>query len=70
MERYRIVKDIAVYYITFTVVEWLPVFIDETACRIVTDSYQMLDGNAMSSRRRPAVGRLGGVRDPRRAGYL
>ncbi len=38
MERYRIVKDVALYYITFTVVEWLPVFIDETACRIVTDS--------------------------------
>jgi REP element-mobilizing transposase RayT len=38
MERYRIVKDVALYYITFSVVEWLPVFIDETACRIVTDS--------------------------------
>jgi REP element-mobilizing transposase RayT len=38
MERYRIVKDVALYYITFTVVEWLPVFIDESACRIVTDS--------------------------------
>jgi putative transposase len=38
MERYRIVKDISLYYITFTIVEWLPVFIDETACEIVTDS--------------------------------
>ena len=38
MERYRIVLDVALYYITFTVVEWLPVFIDETACKIVTDS--------------------------------
>jgi len=38
MERYRIVKDVALYYLTFTVVEWLPVFIDETACKIVTDS--------------------------------
>jgi REP element-mobilizing transposase RayT len=38
MEHYRIVKDVALYYITFTVVEWLPVFIDETACKIVTDS--------------------------------
>ena len=38
MERYRIVKDVALYYITFTVIEWLPVFIDETACKIVTDS--------------------------------
>jgi hypothetical protein len=34
MERYRIVKDVALHYITFTVVEWLPVFIDETACEI------------------------------------
>jgi len=38
MERYRIVEDVGLYYVTFTVVEWLPVFIDETACRIVTDS--------------------------------
>jgi putative transposase len=38
MERYRIVKDVALYYITFTVVEWLPVFIDETVCKIVTNS--------------------------------
>ena len=38
MERYRIVKGVALYYITFTVVDWLPVFIDETACKIVTDS--------------------------------
>lgn len=38
MERYRIVKDVALYYLTFTVVEWLPVFIDEPACKIVTDS--------------------------------
>lgn len=32
MERYRIVEGVGVYYVTFTVVEWLPVFIDETAC--------------------------------------
>lgn len=38
MERYRIVKDVALYYITFTVVEWLPVFIDQAACRVITDS--------------------------------
>ncbi len=38
MERYRIVADVGLYYVTFTVVEWLPVFIDEAACRIVTDS--------------------------------
>jgi len=28
MERYRIVKDVGLYYVTFKVVEWLPVFID------------------------------------------
>ncbi len=38
MERYRIVKDVGVYYVTFTVVEWLPVFINEATCKIVTDS--------------------------------
>ncbi len=39
MERYRIVPGVAIYYIAFTVVDWLPVFIDETACRIITDSF-------------------------------
>jgi hypothetical protein len=38
VERYRIVSDVGVYYMTFSVVEWLPVFIDEAACKIVTDS--------------------------------
>ncbi|HLO27595.1 MAG TPA: hypothetical protein VK249_00580 [Anaerolineales bacterium] len=38
MEKYRIGTDVGLYYVTFAVVEWLPVFIDETACRIVTDS--------------------------------
>jgi len=38
MERYRIVADVGLYYVTFAVVEWLPVFIEETACRIVTES--------------------------------
>jgi putative transposase len=38
MERYRIVPGVSVYYVTFTVVEWLPVFIDGHACKIITDS--------------------------------
>jgi REP element-mobilizing transposase RayT len=38
MERYRIVAEVGLYYVTFTVVEWLPVFIDEAACKIITDS--------------------------------
>jgi len=28
MERYRIGKDVGLHYVTFTVVEWLSVFID------------------------------------------
>ena len=38
MEKYRIVNDVGLYYVTFTVVEWLPVFIHETACKIILDS--------------------------------
>jgi len=38
MERYRIRDDWPVYFVTFSVVEWLPVFVTESACRIVTDS--------------------------------
>jgi putative transposase len=38
MERYRIVPEVGLYYVTFTVVEWLPVFIDEPACKIITGS--------------------------------
>jgi putative transposase len=38
VERYRIVEGIWVYYVIFTVVEWLPDFIDEHACKIITDS--------------------------------
>jgi REP element-mobilizing transposase RayT len=39
MERYRIVGDVGLYYVTFTVIEWLPVFLDETPCKIITDSF-------------------------------
>ncbi len=38
MERYRIVEGVGLYYVTFTVVEWLPVFLEENACKIITDS--------------------------------
>jgi hypothetical protein len=38
MERYRIYSDGAVYFVTFSVVDWLPVFVSESACRIITDS--------------------------------
>ena len=39
MERYRLISGVGVYFVTFTVVEWLPVFIDETSCSIVTGSF-------------------------------
>jgi REP element-mobilizing transposase RayT len=38
MERYRITEGVGIYYVTFTVVEWLPVFIAEEPCKIVTES--------------------------------
>src|SRR5262245_9525119 len=43
MERYRIHADAAVYYLTYSVVEWLPVFVSEAACRIVADSLTLRD---------------------------
>jgi putative transposase len=38
MERYRIHAEAAVYFVTYSVVEWLPVFIREATCKIVTES--------------------------------
>jgi REP element-mobilizing transposase RayT len=38
MERYRITPEAAVYFITYSVVEWLPVFIRAATCKIVTES--------------------------------
>ncbi len=38
VETYKIQEGAAIYYLTFTVVEWLPVFIAEEPCLIVTDS--------------------------------
>ncbi len=38
MERYRICSDAAIYFVTFTVVDWLPVFVSEAACRIIVES--------------------------------
>ena len=37
-ERYRISDDSHVYFVTYSIVEWLPVFISESACKIVADS--------------------------------
>ena len=38
MERYRIQPEAAVSFLTYSVVEWLPIFIREATCKIVTDS--------------------------------
>src|SRR3972149_6853084 len=38
MERYRTGPDAAVYFVTYSVVDWLPVFVSEATCRIITDS--------------------------------
>ena len=37
-ERFRICDDAHVYFVTYTIVQWLPVFVSEEACRIVTNS--------------------------------
>ena len=37
MERYRFYTDGAVYFVTFSIVQWLPIFVSEQACKIVTD---------------------------------
>lgn len=37
-ERYRIGDDAHVYFVTYSIVEWLPVFVSEEPCRIVTES--------------------------------
>mgnify|MGYP001048680429 CR=1 FL=1 len=38
MERYRVSSEASVYFVTYAVVDWLPVFVSEAACRIVTES--------------------------------
>ena len=40
MERYRITSEAAVYFVTWSIVEWLPVFVSEPAFRIITDSLE------------------------------
>jgi putative transposase len=38
MERYRFHPDGALFYVTFTIVDWLPVFVSQAACKIVSES--------------------------------
>ena len=45
MERYRFHSDGAVFFVTFSVVEWLPVFVTEGACKMVTESLNFCHQN-------------------------
>jgi len=38
LSRYQIHPDHALYFVTFPIVEWLPIFVTEEPCRIVVDS--------------------------------
>jgi REP-associated tyrosine transposase len=38
MERYRFHADGALYYVTFSLVDWLPIFVSEPACKIIAES--------------------------------
>lgn len=45
MEHYKIFEGVGVYFVTFTVVEWLPVFIEEPTFKIITDSLNFCTQN-------------------------
>jgi REP element-mobilizing transposase RayT len=38
VERYRIHADATLYYCTFSVVDWLPVFVSQRPCQVITES--------------------------------
>ena len=38
MEAYRLFEDAGLFYLTFTVIDWLPVFVNEQSCMIIADS--------------------------------
>jgi REP element-mobilizing transposase RayT len=45
VERYRVTAEAAVYFVTYSVVEWLPVFVSEATCRVITDSLTFCHAN-------------------------
>jgi REP-associated tyrosine transposase len=45
VERYGFVSDPAAYFVTFSIVEWLPVFVTEAPCKIITDSFNFCHAN-------------------------
>lgn len=38
MDRYQFIDGVGVYFVTFTITEWLPIFISEEPVKIITDS--------------------------------
>jgi REP element-mobilizing transposase RayT len=38
MERYRLHPEAAAYYLTYAIVEWLPLLVSQATCTIITDS--------------------------------
>jgi len=45
VKRYRFYTDGAVDFVTFSVVGWLPVFVSDSACKIVTESLNFCHDN-------------------------
>jgi REP element-mobilizing transposase RayT len=45
VEIYRLHERASVYFFTFSVVDWLPVFVTEPACLLVTDSFAYCHSN-------------------------
>ena len=45
LSRYQIFPEHPLYFVTFTVVRWLPVFVTEKPCRIVIDSLNFCQRN-------------------------
>lgn len=45
MERYRFHADGSVFFVTFSIVEWLPIFVSEAAFRIITESLNFCHAN-------------------------
>ncbi len=38
MGGYHITTDCAIYFVTFSIVEWLPVFISDEPCQVIVES--------------------------------
>ena len=45
MTRYCMVQEHALYFVTFSTVEWLPVFVAKEPCRIVTYNFNATSGD-------------------------